>query len=409
MDPSIPEITISLAGHIDHGKTTLTKAITGKWTDEHSEEIKRGMTIKLGYADITFRKCPKCKGPEAYTTEKKCMRCSADSQVIRTASFIDVPGHEALMTTMLSGVCLVDGAILVISAKDKCPMPQTQEHLMALDLMGVRNIIVAQNKIDLVSKERVVESYKEIKEFLKGTVAEKSPIIPVSAQFGANIDILLEAMNRFLPTPKRDLEGNPKMYVVRTFDVNKPGADVTKLVGGVLGGALVRGKLKVGDKVELRPGKREKKQDAIVCTPMSTEIVSIFTGSKSVNEVVPGGSMALGTLLDPAVTKADQIASNLAGIPGKMPPVLTRLKFEAKLMERMVGTEEKGRVKPISREALLLNVGPMVTSAVVTKVDDTKIEAELKIPVCAEPGDKFAISRRVGERWRLIGFGTILG
>jgi translation initiation factor 2 subunit 3 len=408
MSSKSPELTISLAGHIDHGKTTLTRALTGKWTDTHSEENKRGMTIKLGYADLTFRKCPKCKEPGCYTADVKCGVCGTKTEDIRTASFIDVPGHEALMTTMLSGASLVDGAVLVISAKDKCPQPQTREHLMALELLGIKNLIVAQNKVDLVTPERAKKSYQEIKEFIKGTVAENVPIIPVSAQFGANIDILLEAIDKFLPTPKRETGGKAKMVIVRTFDINKPGSDIDKLKGGVLGGAVVRGSLKVGDKIEIKPGKKIKKQGVIACVPINTEIVSAFTGGQSVKEVHPGGSIALGTLLDPAVSKSDQLAGNIVGKPGETPPIVDNLRVNVELMERIVGTEEQERVKPIAQEPLLLNVGPMVTSGVVTKVKGNEVELVLKIPICAEVGDKLAISRRVGTRWRLIGMGTVI-
>jgi translation initiation factor 2 subunit 3 len=407
MAKGIPELTISLAGHIDHGKTTLTKALTGKWTDTHSEENKRGMTIKLGYADLTFRKCPKCKEPECYTSDKKCRICAADTEEIRTASFIDVPGHEALMTTMLSGASLVDGAVLVISAKDG-PQPQTREHLMALELLGIKNIIIAQNKVDLVSPENAKKSYEDIKEFLKGTSAEKSPIIPVSAQFEANIDVLLDAIDKFIPTPKRETSGKAKMVIVRTFDINKPGSDIEKLKGGVLGGAVVRGSLKVGDKIEIRPGKKIKKQGGIACVPVNTEIISAFTGGQSVKEIYPGGSVAIGTLLDPAVSKSDQLAGNVVGHPDSMPPVISQLNMKVKLLERVVGTEEQERVKPIAKEPLLLNIGPMVTSGVVTKVKGDEAELTLSIPICAEPGDKLAVSRRVGTRWRLIGMATVI-
>lgn len=113
-----PEINIGLVGHVNHGKTTLTEALTGKWTNTHSEEIKKGITIRLGYADSTFRKCPKCKEPEAYTTREKCS-CGEVSIPIRKVSFVDAPGHESLMATMLSGATIMDGAILLVAADRK--------------------------------------------------------------------------------------------------------------------------------------------------------------------------------------------------------------------------------------------------------------------------------------------------
>ncbi len=190
------DVNIGLVGHVDHGKTTLTKALSGIWTDTHSEETKRGISIRLGYADIEFRKCNKCGEPLCYTTAITCEHCGEETEFLRKVSFVDAPGHETLMATMLSGAAIMDGAVLVIAANEYCPQPQTKEHLMALDVIGVTDVIVVQNKIDIVSKERAIESYNEIQEFVKGTCAEGAPIIPVSAQQGANIDILIDAIDK---------------------------------------------------------------------------------------------------------------------------------------------------------------------------------------------------------------------
>lgn len=199
------EINIGLVGHVDHGKTTLTKALSGIWTDTHSEEAKRGISIRLGYADITFRTCPECPAPQCYTTKETCEHCGSKTEILRKVSFVDSPGHETLMATMLSGAAIMDGAILVIGANEPCPQPQTKEHLMALDVIGVKNVIVVQNKVDTVPKEKAIENYYEIKEFVKGTCADGVPIIPISAQQGANIDVLIETIQKNMKTPRRSL------------------------------------------------------------------------------------------------------------------------------------------------------------------------------------------------------------
>ncbi|MHC1588895.1 MAG: translation initiation factor IF-2 subunit gamma, partial [Methermicoccaceae archaeon] len=177
-----PSMNIGMVGHVDHGKTTLVAALSGVWTDQHSEEVKRGITIKLGYADTEFRRCPLCDEPECYTVDEVCPTHGEKTELIRTVSFVDSPGHESLMATMLSGAALMDGAVLVIAATEPCPQPQTKEHLMALDIVGVKHIVIVQNKIDLVEREALMEHYHQIKQFVKGTVAENAPIIPVSAQ-----------------------------------------------------------------------------------------------------------------------------------------------------------------------------------------------------------------------------------
>lgn len=401
------EVNIGMVGHVDHGKTTLTRALTGIWTDTHSEELRRGITIKIGFADAEIRKCPDCG---KYSTSPVCPYCGHETDFERRVSFIDSPGHEALMTTMLAGASLMDGAILVIAANEPCPKPQTKEHLMALQIIGNRNIVIVQNKIELVTKEQVLENYRQIKEFVKGTVAENAPIIPISALHGANIDVLIRAIEDFIPTPERDPNKPPKMLVLRSFDVNKPGTPPEKIVGGVIGGSIIQGRLRVGDEIEIRPGVPYEEHGRIRYEPIVTEIVSLQAGGRFVDEAHPGGLVGVGTKLDPFLTKNDLMAGNVVGKPGKLPPVWDTLRVESHLLDRVVGTEEELKVEPIKkREVLLLNVGTARTMGLVTGLGKDEIELKLQIPVCAEVGERVAISRQVGSRWRLIGYGLIKG
>lgn len=405
-DVPLPEVNIGMVGHVDHGKTTLVAALSGVWTDRHSEELKRGISIKLGYADATFRKCPKCEGTEAYMVEKVCPRHGVETEILRTVSFVDSPGHETLMATMLSGAALMDGAVLVIAANERCPRPQTKEHLMALEIIGVDRIVIVQNKIDIVPKERVIENYQEIREFVKGTIAENAPIIPVSAQQRVNIDALIEAIEETIPTPERDLESPPLMYVARSFDVNKPGTNPENLVGGVVGGSLSRGRLRVGDEIEIRPGVKDERGNY---NPLFSEVVSIMASGRNVDEATPGGLIGVATKLDPFITKGDGLVGNVVGHPDKLPDVLFDFTMEVQLLERVVGAEEELRVEKIKmNEPLMLSVGTSTTLGIVTSARDDVVEVKLKRPVCAEKGSKVAISRRVGSRWRLIGAGRIV-
>ncbi len=402
------EINIGLVGHVDHGKTTLTKALSGIWTDTHSEETKRGISIRLGYADITFRRCTECPEPQCYTTAEICENCGKETQLLRKVSFVDSPGHETLMATMLSGAAIMDGAVLVIAANEPCPQPQTKEHLMALDVIGVTDVIVVQNKIDIVSKERAIESYKEIKEFVKGTCAEDAPIIPVSAQQGANIDILIETIQEKMRTPRRSLRKAARMYVARSFDINKPGCKPTKIQGGVIGGSLVQGKLKVGDEIEIKPGIQVKKKGKTEWISLYSEITGLVAADEAVEEVGPGGLIGVGTKLDPALTKADSLSGSVAGKPGTLPPIMHEFTMKTKLLERVVGTKEERDVDPIkSSEPLMINIGTTTTIGVVKSARKKEVEVKLKLPVCAEEGQRVALSRRVGARWRLIGYGII--
>jgi translation initiation factor 2 subunit 3 len=401
------EINIGLVGHVDHGKTTLTKALSGIWTDTHSEETKRGISIRLGYADITFRKCAECAEPQCYTTALVCEQCGKETEMLRKVSFVDAPGHETLMATMLSGAAIMDGAVLVIAANEHCPQPQTKEHLMALDVIGVKEVIVVQNKIDIVSKERAIESYNEIKEFVKGTCAEDAPIIPVSAQQGANIDILIDLIEKRISTPERHLDKPARLYVARSFDINKPGSHPSTIVGGVIGGSLVQGTLKVGDEIEIKPGIQVNRDGKQKWISLHSEITGLIAGGEDVEEVGPGGLVGIGTNLDPALTKADSLSGSVAGEPDTLPPVMHELSMEVNLLERVVGTKEVCEVEPIkAKEPLMINVGTTTTIGVVTTAGN-QAKVTLKLPVAAEEGQRVALSRRVGARWRLIGYGIL--
>ncbi|RAP03306.1 translation initiation factor IF-2 subunit gamma [Methanosphaera stadtmanae] len=402
------EINIGLVGHVDHGKTTLTKALSGIWTDTHSEETKRGISIRLGYADITFRTCPECPAPQCYTTKETCEHCGSKTEILRKVSFVDSPGHETLMATMLSGAAIMDGAILVIGANEPCPQPQTKEHLMALDVIGVKNVIVVQNKVDTVPKEKAIENYYEIKEFVKGTCADGVPIIPISAQQGANIDVLIETIQKNMKTPRRSLRKNPKLYVARSFDINKPGTHPKKINGGIIGGSLIQGKLKLGDEIEIKPGIQVKNKGKTEWKSLTSTITGLEAANNFVDEVGPGGLIGVALLLDPSLTKSDSLSGSIAGKPGTLPPTIQEFTMETHLLDRVVGTKNETDVEPIhSSENLMINIGTTTTVGLVSSARGDEVDVKLRLPVCAEDGQRVALSRRVGARWRLIGYGII--
>ncbi|MBW2979824.1 translation initiation factor IF-2 subunit gamma [Candidatus Woesearchaeota archaeon] len=400
-----PELNIGMIGHVDHGKTTLLERLSGKWADTHSEELRRGITIRLGYADAVFRKCSKC---DTYTTKKKCPDCKGETKPLRKVSFVDAPGHESLMATMLSGATIMDGALLLIAANEECPQPQTREHLMALEIIGVEKIVIVQNKIDLISEEDAMKNYKHIKDFVKDSKYKDAPIIPMSAQHSVGLSSLIEAINNTVPTPKRDLSKEPLMLVARSFDINKPGTKVKDLTGGVLGGSLKQGVIKDKEEIEIKPGYEVEEKNKKVWKPIKTKITALKSGGAGVKEVRPGGSFGIMTSLDPAIVKSDKLTGSVVGKPGKLPDVFYEFMLETHLLERVVGTKEELKVDPIKMgEALMLNVNAAATVGVVIGLKKDHAKCKLKLPVCAEPGSRVTISRMVGNRFRLIGYGII--
>ena len=332
MNPLTPEvmsrqatINIGTIGHVAHGKTTVVKCISGVNTIRHKIEKERKFTYKLGYANAKLYKCDTCVGPIAFKSfgsdsidEMDCDNKDCKGKIIlqRHISFVDCPGHDILMATMLNGAAVMDAALLLVAANETCPQPQTSEHLAAVEKMNLKNIIILQNKIDMVVKDNKRESvakeqFQQIKKFVKSTNAQNSSIIPISAQFKYNIDVVVEHLCK-LPVPIRDFTSSPKFIVVRSFDVNKPGTPLEEIKGGVAGGTLLRGVLKIGDDIEVRPGDVIRNNDGIKCVPLFTKITSIHAENNELLFAVPGGLIGVGTNLDPSLTKTNYLVGKVS-------------------------------------------------------------------------------------------------
>lgn len=397
-------LNIGTLGHIDHGKTSLTRAITGVMTDRHSESIKRNMTIKLGYADAVIRKCESCSGPSAYTTSDKCPdECGGKPKPLMRISMLDAPGHETLMATAIAGSSVIDAILFVIAANEPAPMPQTREHLMIINILGIKNVIIIQTKIDIVGKEAALAHEKQIRKFIKGSIIENAPIIPVMPNLGINVDVVLEMIAN-MPLPKRDLESDPIMYVVRSFDVNRPGSDATKLSGGVIGCAIVKGRFRLGERIEIRPGLRmisKSKRESY--EPIITVIKHITNGSESIDEARPGGLVGVSTEIDPTFTKTDGLVGNMVGKVGKLPAVITELSIKYFKLKRDDIPEQQIQ----ENEPLILGIGTTTVLGYIKAVKKGTMVIELKHPISTEKGAKIAVMRNIAHRWRLTGYAQL--
>ena len=388
-------MNVGIVGHIDHGKTTLLKQLSGKWTDTHSEELKRGITIKLGYADVLISK-----------DAKAGLNINAKGKAVRRVSFVDAPGHEMLMATMLSGAAMMDAAILVVAANEGVK-PQTLEHLSALQARGVKNLIVVQNKIDLVSKEEAKKNHEKIKGILKGKF-DNSQVIPISAQQGVNLDKIYEALIS-VELPDRDLKSECVFVVARSFDINKPGSLPKDLKGAVLGGALKRGKLKIGDEIELKPGRMVKDEIGARFESVKTKVRNLFIGSERVDEITPGGSMSIETELDMVLAKSDALAGRVVGLVGKLPEESKQLTLKFNLFKEVYAASGNQKVEEIKKgDVLMLSVNTSTSGGNVLEVRGNELKINLKVPVVPFKGESVGIGRNVGGHWRLIGYGTIV-
>eukprot|EP01117_Protostelium_nocturnum_P020410 TRINITY_DN9163_c0_g1_i4.p1 TRINITY_DN9163_c0_g1~~TRINITY_DN9163_c0_g1_i4.p1 ORF type:complete len:474 (+),score=192.12 TRINITY_DN9163_c0_g1_i4:194-1615(+) len=418
-------INIGTVGHVAHGKSTVVKSISGVQTVRFRNELERNITIKLGYANAKIYKCTNasCPRPSCYrsfgsstsdTPLHDIPGCNSKMELLRHVSFVDCPGHDILMATMLNGAAVMDAALLLVAGNESCPQPQTSEHLAAVEIMKLKHIIILQNKIDLVKQETALEQHKQIIKFVKGTVAEDAPIIPISAQLRYNIDVVCEYICKTIPIPVRDFQSSPHLIVIRSFDVNKPGAEIEELQGGVAGGSIVRGVLKLGDEIEVRPGIISKDAEGKVkCVPIFSKIISLFAEKNDLKYAVPGGLIGVGTKIDPTLCRADRLVGQVLGSVGKLPDIFTELEINFFLLRRLLGVKTEGdkqsKVQKLAKgEVLMVNIGSTSTGGKVLAVKNDLAKIVLIQPVCTQEGEKIALSRRVDKHWRLIGWGQIM-
>lgn len=418
-------INIGTIGHVAHGKSTVVKAISGVQTIRFKNELIRNITIKLGYANAKIYKCegPKdepgnyrSKGsstPDTFTEDGKVWTLQ------RHVSFVDCPGHDILMATMLNGAAVMDAALLLIAGNEQCPQPQTAEHLAAVEIMRLQNIIILQNKVDLVKPEQAQLQQEQIKKFVAGTVADSAPIIPISAVLKYNVDVVCEYIARYIPIPSRNFTGPPRLIVIRSFDVNKPGEDISSLKGGVAGGSILQGVLRVGDEIEIRPGIISKDDSGNMrCTPIYSRVVSLYAESNDLQYAVPGGLIGVGTKIDPTLTRADRLVGQVLGLRNNLPEIFIEIEISFYLLRRLLGVQtqegtKQAKVEKLSKgEVLMVNIGSTSTGGKVVKLLEAAngepiARISLNQPVCTQDGEKIALSRRVDKHWRLIGWGEI--
>uniref|UniRef100_A0A0R3RTZ4 protein-synthesizing GTPase n=1 Tax=Elaeophora elaphi TaxID=1147741 RepID=A0A0R3RTZ4_9BILA len=418
-------INIGTIGHVAHGKSTLVKAISGVHTVKFKNELERNITIKLGYANAKIYRCTNesCPRPNCYRSAGSstpdlfpCERpgCGGQFKCVRHVSFVDCPGHDILMATMLNGAAVMDAALLLIAGNESCPQPQTSEHLAAVEIMQLNHLLILQNKIDIIKESQAREQHDHIRSFVQGTVADGAPIIPISAQLKYNVDVVCEYICKKVPVPLRDFSSAARLIVIRSFDVNKPGSEVENLKGGVAGGSILRGILRIGQEIEVRPGIVSKSSDGKVqCRPIFSRIVSLFAEQNQLQYAVPGGLIGVGTKIDPTLCRGDRLVGHILGAVGTLPDIFTEIEIAYFLLRRLLGVRTEGgkkaaKVQKLSKgEVLMVNIGSLSTGGRVIAVKGDAAKIALTDPICTEVNEKIALSRRIEKHWRLIGWGTI--
>jgi translation initiation factor 2 subunit 3 len=428
-------INVGTIGHVAHGKSTVVRALSGVYTIRFKQEKERNITIKLGYANAKIYKRAKkegeADGPGLYTSrgsshpDKFEITGEGDKdgkyELVRHVSFVDCPGHDILMATMLNGAAVMDAALLLVAGNESCPQPQTSEHLAAVEIMRLKHIIILQNKVELIKEGQAAQQHEDIKKFVAGTVADGAPVIPISAVLKYNVDVIAEYLTTQVPIPPRVFQCAPQMIVIRSFDVNKPGEDADSLKGGVAGGSILKGVLRVGDEIEIRPGVISKTASGQVkCRPIKSVVRSLLAENNQLQYAVPGGLIGVGTQLDPTLTRADRLVGQVLGLPDKLPGVFLEIEVKYYLLRRLLGVKTEGdsrggKVQKLKKgEILMVNIGSTASGGRITGIkvgesgEGDLAKVVLTTPVCTSEGDKVALSRRIEKHWRLIGWGEIV-
>jgi len=405
-----PTINIGTLGSVSNGKSTIIKSLTGIATQKYTKELESSITIKLGYANCKIFKCNECPKPTCYQSfpshikDPKCHHCDNTLVLKRHISFVDCPGHHLLMSTMLNGTAIMDGAIFVISAAEHIPQPQTAQHMTSANIMGLNDLIVCLNKLDIPkTPAETQQKYKDTLKFLKNTVAQNAPIIPMSASQNINLDVLSEYLCTQIPEPQRDLQSPPKMIVVRSFDINKQYSSIEDIKGGIAGGSLIKGTLSIGDQVEIRPGAILKNQDgSFRCIPIKSRILSLKSEKNKLTKAFPGGLIAVGLDIDPGLTISDHLVGQTIGIPGHMPDITVRLKVTYNPIEEGENfIIKKGRQCKININASNIDCEILKASK------SGKLHLKLEKPICVEENDKISISLLQNNKPKLTGWGSI--
>ena len=274
-----PICNIGIIGHVAHGKTTIVQALTGVDTRKHKKEMVSNRTLKLGYTNIHVTKC-ECSGEAHYVTQGTC-----DCPKI-VASIVDCPGHSILLNTMISGAHIMDTALLLVAANERCPQIQTREHVDVFQMIkNPKHMVVLQNKIDIVNQEVAQEHKESIEKFFRDN--EMTPyILPVSAQKKVNVEYILRYIYEYAASHQKKKQFN-KSYgvIVRSFDTNKPGTQEIK--GAVIGGSILEGSFSINDEIILLPKK------------LKTKIYQIRSDDTELQTANSGGLIALQTSVNP--------------------------------------------------------------------------------------------------------------
>ena len=402
-----PNFNIGTLGSVSDGKSTLIYQLTGIKTQRHSSEQHRNITIKPGYANLKIWECLECNTNYSSGTqlmEYLCSNCDSECKLIHHISFVDCPGHQELILTMMGSVSLMKGAIVVISAAEPIlKKPQLIQHLIAAKKANIDKIIICFNKLDLITKELALERKEELDKLLNTLGITASIIIPTALNQKLGIDNVLQSILDIFPPEVNEITNEPLFRITRSFDINKPSTSWLDVKGGVIGGSLIKGSLNIGDQIEIRPGILTRGKDGrYTHTPIITNILSIESDNVNLDSITPGGLVAILTDIDPYYTKGDMLSGNILGKVGELPTVYHDISLEYSKLE-----EFDGIWNPKNGDAVYLQIGNITSEARLTKIKGSILSFQLIKPSCIEKDSKILVCRKELSILKIVGMGFL--
>lgn len=397
-------INIGTIGHVSHGKTTTVGQLTGERTQKHEKEIIENKTIHIGYANSKVWRCPEtgdvCCTP-ATLSHKVSEKSGKPMELIANISFVDCPGHADFMCTMIGGTSAMDAVFLLIAANDTVfPQNQTKEHMLAMATTDVSNYLILQNKLDLVQEKTCLQNYKDISKFVDNTPAKDAPIVPISAQLGQNMNIISEYIANGIENVKHDVNTNLRMFILRSFNNNKPNTPTKKLIGGSIGGSIMSGSIQKGDYIEIRPGYLYPlDDDNFACYPIVSKVTSLYCGKEPLDIALPGGLKGVGMEFDPSLSKLNGLAGHIAGTPGTLPKIYSEITFMYKTLNKEAKNQLK-KMKPGEKITICVNA-KTVPGVVLTMFKENKMKCasvKLSYPICIDTNLNLTILRHIDKQ-----------
>ncbi len=399
---------IGCTGHVANGKSTIVHKMTGIKTQKFSSEQERNITINIGYANCKIFYSPKLNIYRSVSSSTESLDDSNGDKMllVNHISFVDCPGHEAFMNNMMNGSSVMDKAILVEASNANCfPQSQTLEHLIALQNTSINDLLVIQNKCDLVKKERLIQIKYKIEEFLEDFYEKIPPIIPIIAQSGANIELVSNYLAKTINSYNKDINNNLRVNIIRTFDINKPNTKTSKLKGGVLGGSIIEGVLKIGDYIQILPGRVKKINNKWFIKPLYSIVTSLCSDKNKMEFAIPGGLIGIGTKLDPSLCKSDNLIGQIITYPGDNIPITTFISVKYKTIKR----EEK-KIKFKTGQKIKIGLGSNIVRGIIKNKNSKEkiIDIELEQPLCISSSNITIIIKNNDKNYKIGGIGEIV-